>query len=683
MPIARHCFAAVLSLVPALAAYPAAASPDPALSCQSIGFPGGSVACRDYVGDDWSPATASSDCASLPGATTAGSLAVGSSCSLPNTVGTCTLAGGTPNETRLHFESGDPSTLESSCVGFLQGTWSTPVAGSCDHMMVFGPPGTPAMPVCKQYPSTPWTAASAEAECDALPQSAFSPAPCAASPLGFCTVADAELHFYVGDPAALSAGCETPAPYGLGGQWTPAQTSSLPAEVVAALTSDPTVSVTPNTCIDDACLGNVVAGGGAITFAPSDGAATRGLVIYPGGMVEPRAYAVAARAIAEQGFFVAVVPFPGNLPITEPMRGLGTVMANPQITHWAVAGHSLGGVAASIWAVANPAGKLRGIALWASYPAPAMGPNPAADLSGTSLKGLSITATHDGVLNWDAYESTRDLLPAATHEVSLRGGNHAQFGYYGDQSGDQPAKISREHQHALFAGATVHLLNRLGLDDDSDRIHPVHERMNSLVDAVCTPLQVHMAGMKNKDLRASQVVNSTFAYETDFVLSKSDLLADGSGVVAVTSHAHQGANAWDITAPPVFDTEVWCKMKSQEAIAAHLGVKPQWQAGTCGAANQWVFDYAMSRVGLGPFLRYWFSGTDLQFHDDIASASGPQWLATGVTLSDLGDDVFGLQASGLHTPLVGPPAPYNGNEYCKVWTPQAAAQFILRQAFGQ
>ncbi len=354
---------------------------------------------------------------------------------------------------------------------------------------------------------------------------------------------------------------------------------------MASLTSDPHVTVAPNACIDDACLGNVVAGGGAITFAPSDGSATRGLVIYPGGMVEPRAYAVAAREFVEQGFFVAVVPFPGNLPITDPMRGLGTVIANPQITHWAVAGHSLGGVAASIWAVANPAGKLQGIALWASYPAPAMGPNPAADLSGTSLKGLSITATHDGVLNWDAHESTRDLLPTATHEVSLRGGNHAQFGYYGDQSGDQPAKISREHQHALFTGATVHLLNRLGLDDDSDRIHPAHERMSSLVDALCTPLQVHMAGMKNKDLRASHVVNSTYAYETDFVLSKSELLADGSGVVAVTSHAHQAANAWDITAPPVFDTEVWCKMKSQEAIARTEAMGGAYQLGHASRAT--------------------------------------------------------------------------------------------------
>jgi len=670
---------AFLSLALTAIASHAAASPNPPISCDEIAFPGGAFACQDYLGDAWNASNAGADCSAYPGASGPGVLAVGSACEATGILGTCTVHGGTDTETRLNFESGDLATLASSCENFLQGVWSTPIAGSCEHAMVFGPPGTPAMPVCKQYEAGGWDATAAQADCDALTQGAYASTACDTSPLGLCSMGDSSLFFYVGDAAALEAGCEASPPYGLGGTWVATQTNTLPQEVVDSLMSDAAVTVTPDGCVDDDCLTGVMSAGGAITFQPADGSATRGLVVYPGGMVEPRAYAVAAREIAETGAFVAVVPFPGNLPITDPMRGLGTVMANPQIQHWAVAGHSLGGVAASIWAFANPAGKLEGIAFWASYPAPAMPPNAAADLSASGLKAISITASHDGVLNWPAYEATRDLLPAATYFATIRGGNHAQFGYYGEQDGDQPALIARAHQHELFTGATVHLLNRLGLEPDQDVIHPIHEQLDTLTDALCTPLQLHLAGMKPKNLRARDVSVEPYVYESDFVSSKPSFPDDGSALVAVTAHAHQGANLWDITAPPIFDSEVWCKMKSQEAIAAEYGITPKWASGSCDAANAWVFDYAMANLGISALLNYWFSGTQLDFGDDLMSDSGPVWLATDVALDDLGSGLFSLQASHLHTLLVGAPPPYNGNDYCRVWSPQAAAQFILRQ----
>jgi hypothetical protein len=42
--------------------------------------------------------------------------------------------------------------------------------------------------------------------------------------------------------------------------------------------------------------------------------------------------------------------------------------------------------------------------------------------------------------------------------VEIVGGNHAQFGWYGDQQGDNPATISREEQQAQTVAATVALL---------------------------------------------------------------------------------------------------------------------------------------------------------------------------------------------------------------------------------
>jgi len=42
--------------------------------------------------------------------------------------------------------------------------------------------------------------------------------------------------------------------------------------------------------------------------------------------------------------------------------------------------------------------------------------------------------------------------------VAIEGGNHAQFGWYGPQAGDNPATISREAQQEQIIEATVELL---------------------------------------------------------------------------------------------------------------------------------------------------------------------------------------------------------------------------------
>ena len=40
----------------------------------------------------------------------------------------------------------------------------------------------------------------------------------------------------------------------------------------------------------------------------------------------------------------------------------------------------------------------------------------------------------------------RDLLPEGSVEICIEGGNHAQFGSYGEQKGDGQATISGEEQ---------------------------------------------------------------------------------------------------------------------------------------------------------------------------------------------------------------------------------------------
>ena len=56
------------------------------------------------------------------------------------------------------------------------------------------------------------------------------------------------------------------------------------------------------------------------------------------------------------------------------------------------------------------------------------------------------------------FADKKSLLPADTHYVVIQGGNHAQFGDYGAQPGDNAATISRADQQTQIIKATVEFL---------------------------------------------------------------------------------------------------------------------------------------------------------------------------------------------------------------------------------
>jgi len=98
---------------------------------------------------------------------------------------------------------------------------------------------------------------------------------------------------------------------------------------------------------------------------------------------------------------------------------------------------------------------VQGLVLWASYP------DSGSDLSKSDLKVVSISATRDGLVTPDKIASSRALLPSTTRWLVIVGGNHAQFGWYGPQPGDNPAEISREEQQQQVVEATLELLENL------------------------------------------------------------------------------------------------------------------------------------------------------------------------------------------------------------------------------
>lgn len=164
------------------------------------------------------------------------------------------------------------------------------------------------------------------------------------------------------------------------------------------------------------------------------------IVLYQGGFVEELAYAPLASQLAEAGFTVYLIDTPLNLPVLAEKRGLA-VVEEYQLTNVIFMGHSLGGVMAARNADAIvDSGKVAGLVLLASYLA------DSTDLSKADFPVLSITASQDEVLNWEAFDVATDLLPSQTIFEKIEGGNHSGFGDYGQQAKDGQATITTGQQ---------------------------------------------------------------------------------------------------------------------------------------------------------------------------------------------------------------------------------------------
>ncbi len=174
-----------------------------------------------------------------------------------------------------------------------------------------------------------------------------------------------------------------------------------------------------------------------ITFAPREEQIKAGVIFYPGGKVEDRAYAPLAQLLAEKGYMTVIYRMPSNLAVLKPNAAGKVIEKYPGIESWYLGGHSLGGAMASSYASKNPS-KLVGYFALAAY--------PSSDLSSTSLKMLSVYGSEDGILNKKNFEKYRTNAPDNAKYVEIAGGNHAYFGNYGEQKGDGTATISRADQ---------------------------------------------------------------------------------------------------------------------------------------------------------------------------------------------------------------------------------------------
>ena len=191
-----------------------------------------------------------------------------------------------------------------------------------------------------------------------------------------------------------------------------------------------------------------------IAFEPQVKSVKTGLIFYPGGKVEFRSYAPALRLIADQGYLVVLPSMPLNLAFFDPNKATQVVESFPEVVNWVVGGHSLGGTMAATY-VATHAKQIKGLVLWAAYP------SNTDNLRQTGIKVLMVFGTQDGLVTQTKLNAARDLLPIDTFWAPIEGGNHAQFGFYGSQPGDNPALISALEQQKQAAKATLDFLSSL------------------------------------------------------------------------------------------------------------------------------------------------------------------------------------------------------------------------------
>ena len=163
---------------------------------------------------------------------------------------------------------------------------------------------------------------------------------------------------------------------------------------------------------------------------PSDTA----IIFYPGAKVEAEAYLPLLEQIKQTGVTCILVHMPFRMAIFDANAAEDVMEQFPEIQHWYMAGHSMGGAMASQFATGHQEESegliLLGAYIYGDYP---------------DEKTLTVY----GSLN----QSVEDHIDYTENIVEIEGGNHAQFGNYGPQKGDLPATISAAEQQAQTVDA--------------------------------------------------------------------------------------------------------------------------------------------------------------------------------------------------------------------------------------
>ncbi|MFI3213207.1 MAG: alpha/beta fold hydrolase [Eubacteriales bacterium] len=173
-----------------------------------------------------------------------------------------------------------------------------------------------------------------------------------------------------------------------------------------------------------------------------------GIIFYPGAKVEAIAYLPLLQQLADVGFTTVLLEMPFNMAIFD-VDGADDVFALLEenqddraheilqdVSQWYIMGHSMGGAMASSYA-SDHQELVEGLILIGAY---VYGEYP-------TEKALTIYGTFN--------DNLEENIDYTDNIVIIQGGNHAQYGNYGEQSGDPQATISDVEQQAITVEAIV------------------------------------------------------------------------------------------------------------------------------------------------------------------------------------------------------------------------------------
>ncbi|MBQ2705902.1 MAG: hypothetical protein IJF60_03695 [Agathobacter sp.] len=165
-----------------------------------------------------------------------------------------------------------------------------------------------------------------------------------------------------------------------------------------------------------------------------------GIIFYPGGKVDEKAYAPLLLELAEHGFEVYLVKMPAKLAIFGANAAEDIMEDASHIVNWTMMGHSLGGAMAADFSASHDK-EVDALVLLAAY--------SLEDLSSLDMDVYSFYGSEDRVLNMEKYKECQANFPDDVIEEVIEGGNHAYYAHYGEQEGDGTATITREEQQEI------------------------------------------------------------------------------------------------------------------------------------------------------------------------------------------------------------------------------------------
>jgi dienelactone hydrolase len=213
------------------------------------------------------------------------------------------------------------------------------------------------------------------------------------------------------------------------------------ADALAALESDSAVEVS----LDD-----------WLVMTPKNTPNGIGIVVYPGAHCDIRGYAPVLKEIAAAGYLVVVPEMPFDFSIFAPDRADEVRAAYPEIEHWVIAGHSLGGAMAARYAQLNQ-DNLAGLIVFDSYPPKS---NSLAD---SELPILLFERVRDDGSRDQKFIDNDELFPEDVPRIMIPGGQHMYYGSFDNGVYEEPWEpgIKRQVQQRIVIEATLEGLDRV------------------------------------------------------------------------------------------------------------------------------------------------------------------------------------------------------------------------------